>query len=140
MFDLSMRCFFARNFGDNALSNRIMATRFDVEVCRHFHAERFRASWLDRGKELSRRLATDSADGMTKILEHVRRRPPSEDVRLVDELVPGLRETERVIADGARELARELSRTIGCGHPLTDIGDRVATPLQTARLAAGGLA
>lgn len=139
MFDLTMRCFHARNFGDNALSNRIMATRFDIEVCRHFHPEVFRQSWLDRGKELSRRLATDGADGLAKILEHVRTRPPIEDFSFVNELTPGLREVERVITAEAKELARELLSGIGMGRPLTDIGDRVATPLQTQRLAAGGL-
>lgn len=139
MFDLTMRCFHERNFGENALSNRIMATRFDVEVCRHFHPDVFRPSWLAHGKELSRRLATDGAEGLRRILEHVRTRPASEDLAFVDELTPGFRETERAIFVEAKDLARDLLSVIGRGRPLTDIGDRVATPLQTQRLAAGGL-
>jgi hypothetical protein len=139
MFDLTMRCFHARNFGENALSNRIMATRFDIEVCRHFHPDVFRSSWLAHGKELSRRLATDGAEGLRCILEHVRTRPLSEDLAFVDELTPGFRETERAIFVEAKDLARELFSVIGRGRPLTDIGDRVATPLQTQRLAAGGM-
>jgi anaerobic magnesium-protoporphyrin IX monomethyl ester cyclase len=139
MFDLTMRCFHARNFGENALSNRIMATRFDIEVCRHFHPDVFRPSWLAHGKELSRRLATDGAEGLRRILEHVRARPASEDLAFVDVLTPGFRETERAIFVEAKDLARELFSVIGRGRPLTDIGDRVATPLQTQRLAAGGL-
>lgn len=30
VFALSMQCFMPRNFGDDAIANRIMATRFDL--------------------------------------------------------------------------------------------------------------
>jgi hypothetical protein len=46
---------------------------------------------------------------------------------------------ERTIAARARELARTLQRSVGVGAPLTDLGDRVATPLQTARQESGAL-
>ena len=42
VFELSMECFHSRNFGEDALNNRIMGTRFDVEVCRHFHPQPLR--------------------------------------------------------------------------------------------------
>ncbi len=48
--------------------------------------ELFQQSWLERGKELSRRLATDGADGLARILDHVRTKPTSEDERLVEDL------------------------------------------------------
>ena len=139
VFELTMDCFHARNFGPEALNNRIMATRFDVEVCRHFHPESFQSAWLAEGKALSRALAEDSADALEAIVSHVERRPPSEDRALVLELEHRLRATERVVGDGARELALKLTRAVGRGSPLTDIGDRVATPLQTQRLAAAAL-
>ncbi|MEZ4232030.1 MAG: radical SAM protein [Polyangiaceae bacterium] len=133
VFNLSMQCFHARNFGDGALANRIMATRFDVEVCRHFHPDRFRAEWMTRGKDLSRRLATDTADGLEAILEHVRTQPPSADAELVSRLTPGLRATEADVFQAARDLASELLGAVGQGRPLTVLGDRVATPLQNQR-------
>ena len=71
IFDLSMRAYFERNFGEDALANRIMGTRFDIEVCRHFHPDRFRPEWLAEGKELSRILAADSADGLDALVDHV---------------------------------------------------------------------
>jgi hypothetical protein len=138
VFELAMQCFHARNFGEQALNNRIMATRFDIEVCRHFHDDVFQRSWLERGKSLSRELALDSADGLAAIVSHVKTRPASEDPELVARLTPGLRVKEREIGKGARDLAAELMAVIGRGRPLTDIGDRVATPLQTQRLAAFG--
>jgi hypothetical protein len=140
VFELAMQCFHARNFGAGALNNSIMGTRFDIEVCRHFHPELFRPSWLERGKELTRLLSLDTVDGLERILEHVRTRPTAEDAVLVSELSAELRVVERTIVDGARQLAATLSAHIGRGRPLTDLGDRVATPLQTQRSPEGALA
>ena len=50
-----------------------------------------------------------------------------------------MRATERIVSEGARELAWKLHLAIGRGRPLTDLGDRVATPLQTSRNAEGSL-
>src|SRR5262249_29991788 len=133
IFELTMRCFHARNFGEEALNNRIMATRFDIEVCRHFHADLFRPEWLQRGKELSRSLSLDTVRALSRIVDHVKNRPLDEDTSLVSELVPRLRAVEREVSSGARELASELTLQIKRGRPLTDLGDRVATPLQTPR-------
>lgn len=138
VFDLSMQCFHARNFGDSALNNRIMATRFDIEVCRHFHPDRFDPAWLARGKELSRQLSIDTADGLARIVEHVKAARDDHDA-LVADLAPRLRETEREIAAAARELAEEVTTRLDRGRPLTDLGDRVATPLQTQRAAGAAL-
>jgi radical SAM superfamily enzyme YgiQ (UPF0313 family) len=140
VFHLIMRLFHARNFGDEALSNRIMATRFDLEVVRHFHPHVFRREWHEEGKELSSLLAVDGADAFDRVLDHVEAGAPAhEDARLIAELEPKLRETERTIAARARELARTLQRSVGVGTPLTDLGDRVATPLQTPRHESGSL-
>jgi radical SAM superfamily enzyme YgiQ (UPF0313 family) len=134
VFSLSMECFMPRNFGDDALANRIMGTRFDVEVARHFHPEVFDPAWLDEGKELSRTLALDTAGGLEAIVAHVKRAAPrGEDERLVREVSATLRATERRVRARATELARALAARIGRGQPLTDLGDRVATPLQTGR-------
>src|SRR5262249_49896791 len=64
IFSLAMACFRERNFGGGALANRIMGTRFDVEVARHFHPERFSADWLDEGRALTRALALDSVEAL----------------------------------------------------------------------------
>ncbi|HEY3254507.1 MAG TPA: cobalamin-dependent protein [Polyangiaceae bacterium] len=137
VFELSMRCFATRNFGPEALANRIMGTRFDVEVCRHFHPSSVAVEWLEQGKALSAALARDSADGLEAILDHVAHAPVGADEAFVGALSSKLRATEAAISRGAIELARRLQRTVGRGMPLTDIGDRVATPLQSQRLAVG---
>lgn len=138
VFSLSMECFHARNFGHDALANRIMGTRFDLEVCRHFHPEIFRPAWLAEGKALNQQLARDTADGLTAIVDAVKRGASIDDERaLVNRLAPGLRATEREVGERCRDLAQRLQAAIGRGRPLTDLGDRVATPLQTQRLAVG---
>lgn len=138
VFSLSMECFHARNFGHDALANRIMGTRFDLEVCRHFHPEIFRPAWLAEGKALNQQLARDTADGLTAIVDAVKRGASIDDERaLVNSLAPGLRATEREVGERCRDLAQRLQTAIGRGRPLTDLGDRVATPLQTQRLAVG---
>ena len=139
-FAMSMQAFHARNFGEDALANRIMGTRFDLEVCRHFHPEVCRPEWLEEGKHLSRMLALDTADALDAILAQARAGgEPHEDRRLIEAMVPRLRAMEAEIAARARELALRLQRAIGRGRPLTDLGDRVATSLQTARLSAGAM-
>jgi anaerobic magnesium-protoporphyrin IX monomethyl ester cyclase len=138
VFRMTMGAFHARNFGPDALNNRIMATRFDVEVVRHFHPRIFSPGWLAEGKELSRTLAADSCDALAAIVAHVQRgAPASEDPAVVQELAPRLRRVEREIGAAARDLAHRLQRAVGQGRPLTEMGDRVATPLQTQRLAVG---
>jgi len=138
IFDLSMRAFFERNFGEDALANRIMGTRFDIEVCRHFHPDRFRPEWLAEGKELSRILAADSADGLDALVDHVEA-GRSDDADVVARVAAKLRATEGHVGQRARDLARRIQGVLQRGKPLTDVGDRVATPLQTPRLAAGGM-
>lgn len=134
VFDLAMQCFGARNFGGDALANRIMGTRFDVEVARHFHPERFDPRWLAEAKDLTRTLGVDSARGMRRIVEHVRQSPnDADDAALVTDLARTLRATEAVVRARARSLAKTIAETLDRGAPLTEIGDRVATPLQNAR-------
>jgi len=135
VFDLTMQCFYERNFGNDALSNRIMGTRFDVEIVKHFHPDVHRTAWSEEGKELSRILTLSGADALEKIVRQVRAgAPTSEDAGLVAELHGSLRDAEARIRGRARTLAIELSKAVGRGKPLTEIGD-VVTPLQTQRSA-----
>lgn len=131
IFALSMQCFHQRNFGDGALANCIMGTRFDVEVARHFHPDQFRPEWLIEAKQISRALALDTADGLTEIVDHVKRDDKS-DSQLVEQLSCRLRAREQEIGTRARALAFSIQQLVG-GMSLTDIGDRIATPLQRAR-------
>lgn len=134
VFDLAMSCFHARNFGDDALANRIMGTRFDIEVVRKFHPDVFQDAWLAEGKALTRILSHNGADAMERIVEHVgSQQPTGSDAALVAELTRSLRETEDSIRGRARTLALALKDAVRQGEPLTEIGDRVATPLQSQR-------
>jgi len=136
VFQLAMAVFQERNFGPDALNNRIMGTRFDMEVCKHFHPARHEAGWHERGVALTRALGEDSVQALTRIVQHVRASSPGpDDTALVAELASALRETERRIGDAAIDLATRVTRALGRGKPLTFIGDRVATPLQQPGLA-----
>lgn len=131
VFHLSMGAFRERNFGADALNNRIMGTRFDIEVCRHFHPERHRPAWREQGIALTRELGRDSVRALRAIVAHVRATAPGPHDRvLVAELAQAMRATERRIAGDAAELADTITQALGHGLPLTRLGDRVATPLQ----------
>jgi radical SAM superfamily enzyme YgiQ (UPF0313 family) len=133
-FSLTMAAFHERNFGVNALSNRIMGTRFDIEVARKFHPEVTRPEWIREGKELSSILARDGADGLEAIVQFVRSEAPvSAEEAFVAEVAGKLRATEDSIRSRCRDLARTLRDAIGRGDPLTELGDLVATPLQRGR-------
>ena len=135
IFHLSMDAFHERNFGGDALANRLMGTRFDVEVARHFHPDVFDPKWLDEGKALNRALSIDTADGLQSIVDWVKtHESPEKDREFVAELAGRLRAAEIDIGQRARELASKLHRAIGQGRPLTEIGDKVATPLQRQSL------
>lgn len=135
VFRMAMRAFHARNFGPDALNNRIMGTRFDLEVARKFHPGVFDPAWLDEGRRLTKALAVDSADALTAIVQRVRAGEADvrDDDAFADRLAVSRREVEDTIRGGAVHLARALRDAIGQGQPLTDLGDRVATPLQTQR-------
>jgi radical SAM superfamily enzyme YgiQ (UPF0313 family) len=138
VFKLAMDAFYERNFGDSALANRIMGTRFDVEVCKHFHPELFRREWFDEGKELTRTLSLSTANGLQAIVDHVRSSAPeSADAELTQKIAAELRAVEDSVRGGAKDLARTMANVLQRGAPLTDIGDRVATPLQQPRFDAG---
>jgi hypothetical protein len=137
VFRLSMDAFFERNFGSDALANRIMGTRFDVEVCKHFHPDLFRKEWFEEGKNLTRTLSLSTADGLDAILAHVRTAPESADAELVAKVAEQLRSVEDSVRGGAKDLARTMMNVLKRGAPLTDLGDRVATPLQQPRFDAG---
>lgn len=134
IFTLAMECFMPRNFGDDALNNRIMGTRFDVEVVRHFHKDVYDPRWLKEGKDLTAELSLDTCDGLEAIVEYVKSGAPSSaDKELVLSVSEKLRETEASVRSRCRDLAREISGRVQRGSSLTELGDRVATPLQTQR-------
>jgi hypothetical protein len=58
--------------------------------------------------------------------------PQRGDAAFADELALKLRATEEALRGEARALARSVQAVVG-GVPLTEIGDKVATPLQEAR-------
>lgn len=132
VFELFIACFRPRNFAKGALANRLMGTRFDAEVCRRFHADVDRPEYLERSKELSRRLALDSVGALREIISFAARREPSASTRtFVDELSGRLREIERDVRRGATELESAIQGAVGarCRHakralPLGTIGRR----------------
>jgi len=129
-FSLAMQCFTPRNFGSGALANDIQAIRFDLSVARHFHPDRLPTELFERGRELSVRLAVDTAEGLTRILDRVAGSTRRGDAAFVRELSAGLRGTETQIRADMLAIAEELTGLIGRGRPITTTGDVVATPLQ----------
>jgi hypothetical protein len=98
---------------------------------KRFHPDELKADWAEGAKELSRKLGRDTVRGMRRIMEHVRTHEHG-DVQVASEVAVALRETEARLRGEARALARAVAGVIP-GTPLTDVGDKVATPLQRAR-------
>ena len=125
VFEIAMHCFHERNFAAGSAANRLMGTRFDVEVARHFHPERFDPAWLDEAKSLSRTLAQSSVRGLREIVAMVQN---AEDApKRVQGLKKHLRETESSILERATELEERVQSGIGarCRHY------RIAAPVLT---------
>ena len=79
-------------------------------------------------------LGLDSVRGMRCIVDHVKKDPEGRgDAEMVSALSEELRAVEDTVRGRCVDLAKVLQVSIGQGVPLTDIGDRVATPLQRAR-------
>jgi radical SAM superfamily enzyme YgiQ (UPF0313 family) len=115
-FDLAMSCFFPRNFAAHALANRLMGTRFVVEVCRFFHPGAFRPEWLDEARALSHELAQDSAAGLREIARFARGsggEPVS--AAFVADLGDRLRRVEASIARRASALERAVQGSVEVG-------------------------
>jgi radical SAM superfamily enzyme YgiQ (UPF0313 family) len=119
VFLLTMQAFHERNFSRRALANRLQSTRFDVEVARHFQRDRFRLEWLDSARELSRRLAADSARAVRAIVQHVRSgAAENADAGFIAEISAGLRACESELGAQAWQLEKRVSAAVGarCDH------------------------
>jgi anaerobic magnesium-protoporphyrin IX monomethyl ester cyclase len=148
VFELSMEAFRERNFSGRALANRLQSTRFDAEIARHFHADRFRPEWLQRAKELSQRLTDSSAQGVRRIVAYVQDGAESnlDERRFVQQVSGELRECEAAIEALAFQLEHEVCREVGaaCDHaPIKGIPiprDAAALPRLQASVAGCGVA
>lgn len=111
IFKLAIQCFHARNFAPGALANRLQTTRFDVEVCRHFHANVYQSSWLVRAKQLSSLLACDSVEGLRQIIRFTCD-SAGDPCEFVQGLSARLRCTEQDIGESASQLEQEIQAAV----------------------------
>lgn len=145
IFRLAMTAFYARNFSEYALANRLQSTRFDVEVARFFHREDFQLGWLETAKELNRRLSRDSAAGVRRIVEHVTQGAARDsDAAFIAGLAAELRGCEAAIDREATALEHQVKTALGrhCDHsPSKQIPVQRRTPRNPERSvdAQGGL-
>jgi anaerobic magnesium-protoporphyrin IX monomethyl ester cyclase len=118
VFELATVCFYRRNFASGALANRLQATRFDVEVCRHFHGRAYRPAWLREAQALSRQLGQDSVAALRAIVAHVRAGAPGPRREFVANLSARLRAVEADIGAQAHDLEQRIRATVGqpCQH------------------------
>lgn len=117
VFALTMKVFHDRNFAGHAIANRLQSTRFDAEIARWFHPEVFEQAWLDEAVSLTAELAKSSADGVRRIVEHVRGGDGA-DAELVAALIAELRGFEAGLNRRATRLEQEIQRVVGakCTH------------------------
>jgi len=118
-FELSMRCFYARNFLPDSPVLALIAAKHDTEICRLFHPEVFRREWRDRAHTLCRALATDTVAHMKAILEFAgtKSKGANED-RLVAGLSGQIRQLDSAVMNEASDLQKIIHRAVGktCCH------------------------
>jgi hypothetical protein len=138
VFRIASKVFHERNFAGHALANSMMGTRFEIEACRHFHADVYEPKWREWGVDLSRRLGANSVAVMREILAHVRREGASSaaDLAISDTLRLAVARIDTDFKLEAQSLAATVHRSIGVGSSLTAPHDVVATPLQRPNLEA----
>ncbi|HXN47787.1 MAG TPA: radical SAM protein, partial [Bryobacteraceae bacterium] len=114
VFEIAMRCFYTRNFSEQATPHRLMQTRFSVEIAARFHPGAFRESWRAEAKRLARVLTADSVGAMREIIAFV-----ESDGKECDELdfsvalAGRMREVESCIDAAAIALDREIHEAVG---------------------------
>ena len=126
VFELAMACFYERNFAEGGAANRLMSTRFDVEVARHFHPDRFDPAWLDAAKNLSRTLMLDSVQALREII--LFSGEPDGAAAFLDLMRPRLRRMETSVIDQAARLEECVQAGVGarCRHhrmPATELAN-----------------
>ncbi|MFT3711477.1 MAG: cobalamin-dependent protein [Archangium sp.] len=131
VFELTSRAFDERNFGAHSLANTMMGMRFDIEVVRHFHPDRFDVKWLEDAKQISRELGRDSVRAMRNIIERVTGGVSAHDDRaFADSLAAELRARDELLGERTLQLLQALTRVLPEGRPMSAWKDVVATPLQ----------
>jgi hypothetical protein len=113
LFELATKCFYPRNFAAGALANRLQGTRFEIEVCRHFHRNFACTQWQAAGRELSRRLGEDSVATLREIVRETEHGGPGDEAAFVRRLSWRMRDTESITAAAAEDLERQLHRAVG---------------------------
>ena len=113
IFELTMACFFIRNFSDESAPHRLMGTRFCVEVAARFHPEAYSDSWRLRARQLNRLLTQDSVHSMREIIGFVKKRPSNqEEIAFARGLMKHMRATERSIREEAGSLEAEIQDAV----------------------------
>ena len=114
VFELAMRCFYARNFSDTSAANLLMGTRFAVDVAAFFHPQVFREAWRTEARRLNRDLTLDSVQGMREIISFVKaRRPHRDETEFTATLSARLGATDRMVHEGAGRLETEMQNAMG---------------------------
>ena len=113
VFELTMKCFYVRNFSETSAANRLMGTRFIVEVAARFHPQVFREPWRTEAKKLNCDLTLDSVQALREIIRFVKAHGSSrEEMEFTASLSARLRATERRIHEAAGRLETEVYNTI----------------------------
>ncbi len=109
VFEISTRCLFERNFGTDALVDRLQSLRFDAEVLRYFHPEVSAPEWISEAKSLSRRLMANTVEVLREICDYARLpRSGAEKQRYAKERSQYVRDCETTVRAGAADLEARL--------------------------------
>ena len=131
-FQMAIDAFTPRNFGGGALHNNIGGWRLELEAARLFHADVFDPAWLDRMKQLHRRVGLDTVAGLRAILGHVDHGNPAHDRDFVRELSPQLRTLEREVTAQWLQLRRRMLEVCAPSPRAALTTGPESTPLQRA--------
>lgn len=114
IFEFAMKCFYVRNFSQEATPHLLMGLRFSVEIAANFHPTVFHQSWRAEAKRLTRLLTHDSVKAMREIIGFIASgKGLREEMDFVMTLAGRMRAAERLIHRKAEFLEEEIKSALG---------------------------
>jgi len=110
-----------RNYGDESAIVQLWLLRFDIEACRFFHPERYRAEWLSRGVAITRAVSEDTALALRQLVALARSGDARDAARVLREIAVRAKAVDAEAHRAARALADDMSRAVGRAASLVEV-------------------
>ncbi|MFO0757517.1 MAG: radical SAM protein [Byssovorax sp.] len=121
VFRWFLSCLHDRNYGDEAAVVQLWLLRFDVEACRFFHPESYRASFLERAVAITRAVSSDTVRALEDLVTLAREGRASDVVDVLAAITSRARAVDAEAHQAMRALAADMSRAVGSPASLCEV-------------------